>query len=237
MKISRLLIDHINDEGRLEELAFFLYLKGLHSNSTIINYSQDSLGARCGKGRGFGRARGSFILKNKWGVIDKCGHLRLIKVNLIKVFKKRMYINIPIVGKTLKEIYNSLLIQVIKHKSEQAIWYKKTCCDLRNFGGKKLHVLKRRLFKKYPNFRERDFDGAGTKGFKISFSKLSGWLGFSVGKTHKLIKELEKEGLIQVHRWYKRLKGGSEAIVHNPNSFMSKHRIAIKVACNQYSFL
>lgn len=235
MKVSGILIDNINKEGKLKYLAVFIYMKSLNTNSCIYNYSQDRLAAELKLSKSSIRKYINYYLDNGWAkMIGK--HLHFNKIRLIGKQKRLVWYEIKL--GTVKEITDNLYLYLFKHKTEQTKWYTKTCRDLKTLNERDYRKKINGLIKRYPYFRERIEQSFGAidlkTDFKVSISKISKWFKCSVGKAHKIIKRLCKEHKMLV------VLGGYRSVAFHKfddrdlKTFVSRAGNIVTVECNRY---
>jgi len=238
MKVNSILIDKLKNEGLLNHLAFFIYIKGLNTNSVVYNYTQDKFAAELKLGKSTIRKYVNYYLDNGWAEI-KYGHLILGKISRIGgKTKKSLY---EVRGKSVKEIKDNLYLCLFKHKTEQTKWYTKTCDDLKklNKPSEKRKRIKA-LHKRYDHFREKVSKNFGATHvmteFKVSIVKIKKWFKCSVGKAHQIIMRLVKDGKLQLIDAGFKFVGKCSGIGSQvpKNGFVSKKGYVIIPRCNRY---
>lgn len=240
MNIDGLLVYRMNKSGDLNQLATFLYIKQIYSNSCIFNYTHKSMAKKTGLSESSVRRCMKFFKKNnmvryhKKNVIFK--RLNEIKESPVRVKSK-------IKSKQLKEIKSELYAIILRLKANQAEWCSKLRHDLTKCNKRVTVKLYKKIMKldgfHKQEYRKDESDAVGR--FKVSFRKMAKWLGKSIGSTHKIIKELSESGKIILFQGgyssIKKIPGIAKAFIETSRkAFISGKGNVCVVKCNSYKF-
>ncbi len=243
MKINTLLIEQCSDNGELNHLSVFVYLKGIYTNSCIYNYTQEGMIKKSKLSRAKIRNHIPFFLKEGWAFFDG-NNLILAKISSIdKNNKKKILVDLNTRKQGIKPIYDKLLYELLKLKANQAKWYSKLCHDLKKMSKTQRLRVEKRVAKKRPRFSVKNwnFGESGSHTFKVSFRKLAIWFNCSIGKAHKIMKELCVTGWIEVLHTRALIamedsSVGRYRIEENNKLFYTTNNQVCKTECNQYIF-
>jgi hypothetical protein len=225
------------DSGHLKDYATFLWLKGLYSNSCILNYTQKSLSIKSGISLSGVRRYVKLFLDKGWCRMHK-GNLVFNKLKTFDHNKKKIIFKFQI-NDSVKQVLKDLQLFLLKKKQEDFYKLVKLSSDLSKPQNNKVYKNALKRVKKH-DINKESLPGEGTE-FSISMKKIALVLGCSIGSAAGKIKQMRQEGLVWCVTGRKEIMPVKDPYyikwllnVH-PNSYYHNGFI-YSVCCNKYKF-